>query len=155
LMRSPQPSASMRVALSRVRVSSLGALRGRVARSASGLRRRAQSIGFLFAEGLFATVLGVAIVRVNMEFVVPGRMTGGLKEAVARLGRPVAARVMGLERLPWNAAVKVKLAELPERMVCEVVPMEARVKSGVGPVEPAVMSSGVETLEAKLVLPAN
>jgi hypothetical protein len=78
----------------------LVAFRERVARSASGLRRRAQSMGFLFAEGLFATVLGVAIVRVNVGFVVPGGMTAGLKEAVARLGRPVAARVMGLERLP-------------------------------------------------------
>ena len=57
-------------------------------------------MGLFFAEGLFATVMGVSTVRVNVALGVPGGMTGGFKEAVARLGRPVAARVMGLERLP-------------------------------------------------------
>ena len=34
----------------------------------------------------------------------------------------------------------MKVAELPERMVCEVVPAGARVKSGVGPPLVMVMS---------------
>ena len=50
--------------------------------------------------GLFvkAVVFGVAIVRVKV--LMPGGSVGGLNEAVARFGRPVAARVMALERLP-------------------------------------------------------
>jgi len=47
-----------------------------------------------------AVVLGVAMVRVKALGVDPGGSVGGLKDAVARLGRPVAASVMGLDMLP-------------------------------------------------------
>ena len=50
--------------------------------------------------------------------------------------------------------VKVKLAELPERMVWVVVPVGVRVKSGGGGRRCVMlMSCGVEVLEVKLVLP--
>ena len=47
-----------------------------------------------------AVVFGVAMVRVKVLVEEPGGTVGGLKDAVARLGSPVAASVMGLERLP-------------------------------------------------------
>jgi hypothetical protein len=53
-----------------------------------------------------------------------------LNEAVARLGRPDAARVMGLDRPPCNCVLKVKLAEAPETTFCVVVPVGAKAKSG-------------------------
>ena len=47
-----------------------------------------------------AVVFGVAMVRVKVLVVEPGGRMGGLNEALARLGSPVAARVMGLDMLP-------------------------------------------------------
>ena len=47
-----------------------------------------------------AVVLGVAMVRVKAFEVAPGGTMGGLNEAFARFGSPVAARVMGLDMLP-------------------------------------------------------
>ena len=47
-----------------------------------------------------AVVFGVAMVRVKEFEVEPGGTMGGLKEAFARFGSPVAARVMGLDILP-------------------------------------------------------
>ena len=40
------------------------------------------------------------MVRVKLGEVAPGGMMVGLKVAVAPRGRPVAERMMGLERLP-------------------------------------------------------
>ena len=45
-------------------------------------------------------VLGVAMVRVKVFVADPGGTIGGLNDAVAKFGRPVAARVMGLDRFP-------------------------------------------------------
>ena len=77
-------------------------LRGRKARIAVGKNRNAQVTGGWVRVGLFfsAVVLGVAMVRVKALVMPPGGRVGGLKEAVARLGRPVAARVIGLDMLP-------------------------------------------------------
>ena len=71
---------------------------GRRARGAMGSNRSAQADGWMGAGCCSeAVVFGVAMVRVKVLVVAPGGRVGGLKEAVARLGRPVAARVMGLE----------------------------------------------------------
>jgi hypothetical protein len=63
-----------------------------------GLRRNAHMAGECLLSD--ALVLGVAIVRVKVFEVAPGGRVGGLNEAFARLGSPVAARVMGLDILP-------------------------------------------------------
>ena len=65
-----------------------------------GNKRKAQAIGEELVQLFLAVVLGVAMVRVKVLAVDPGGSVGGLKEAVARLGRPVAARAMGLDMLP-------------------------------------------------------
>ena len=77
-----------------------------------------------------------------------------MKEAVARLGRPVAASVMGLGMVPCIWMEKLKLVEVPEEMVWVAVPVEARVKSGpiVVPV-PMVIEAAVEMLEVKFASP--
>jgi hypothetical protein len=49
-----------------------------------------------------AVVFGVVIVIVKALAAAPGGRMGGLKEAVARLGKPVAAKVTGLEMAPSN-----------------------------------------------------
>ena len=77
----------------------------------------------------------------------------GLKEAVARLGRPEAAREMGLERLPpCMLTAKVKIAEFPEEIVWVAKPVLARVKSAVEPV-PMEMRCGPDELAVKLASP--
>ena len=74
--------------------------RGRRVRAAMGHRRSAQVIGE-GEEGFFdAVVFGVAMVRVKVLVADPGGSVGGLKEAVERVGRPVAARAIGLDMLP-------------------------------------------------------
>ncbi len=50
---------------------------------------------------------GVAMVRVKVLVVGPGGRVGGLKEAVARSGSPVAARVIGLDIAACNWTEKV------------------------------------------------
>ena len=81
-------------------VAMLGLRRGISA--AIGIRRDAQRI---FAEVwiallFFAGVFGVAMVSVKVLVEAPGGRIGGLKDAVARLGRPVAASVIGLDIFP-------------------------------------------------------
>ncbi len=74
--------------------------RGRKTRGATGSNRNAQLMDGLLETLSNAAVFGVAMVRVTVLFVLPGGRVGGLKEAVARFGRPVAASVMGLEMAP-------------------------------------------------------
>jgi hypothetical protein len=69
------------------------------------------------------------MVIVNAPEAVPGGTLPGLKEAVARSGSPEAERVMGLESVPWVLARKEKLADAPERIVCVVALLGARMKS--------------------------
>ena len=80
-------------------------LRGRRVRVAMGINKSAHLIeGWLV---FWAVVFGVAMVRVKVLVVDPGVIVGGLKDAVARLGRPVAARVIGLDIVGWSWAEKV------------------------------------------------
>ncbi len=74
---------------------------------------------------------------------------------MARLGRPVAASVMGLGIVPCIWMEKLKLVEVPEVTVWVVAPVEARVKSGpiVVPPVPMVMEAAVEMLEVKFASP--
>src|ERR1700677_1633944 len=100
-MRSPQPEQKVRVRLMIAKAKSvmlLRGLRGRRMSPAAGNRRRAQKVEGV-GSCLSAVVLGVVMVRVKFG-AAPGGREAGLKEAVARLGRPVAARAIGLARLP-------------------------------------------------------
>src|SRR5882757_6374842 len=102
-MRSPQPVAKSGVRLRSARVSSLFVLRllrGRRVKTAMGDNRNAHFMGEWRDLVLDAVVLGVAIVRVKELEVEPGGTMGGLNEAFARFGSPVAARVIGLDMLP-------------------------------------------------------
>jgi hypothetical protein len=142
-MRSPQPAVNRRVRLRSVRVKRFVVMRqrrGRKTRDVMGSNRNAHLMDGWVGARSNAAVIGVAMVRVKVLFVLPGGRVGGLKEAVARFGRPVAASVIGLDMAPWGWTVKVKLAELPDGTVWVVVPVGVRVKSGlvVGPV-PTVM----------------
>ena len=69
-------------------------------KSARGDSRNASVMGDRRCLPRDAVVLGVAMVRVNEFEVEPGGIVGGLNEAFARFGSPVAARVMGLDMLP-------------------------------------------------------
>jgi hypothetical protein len=103
LMRSPQPVARSRVKLRSGRVQSLIALRllrERRVKTAMGNDRNAQVRGEGKCLAFDALVLGVAMVRVKAFEVAPGGTMGGLNDAFARLGRPVAASAMGLDMLP-------------------------------------------------------
>jgi len=66
----------------------------------------------------------------------PGGRVGGLKEAVARFGYPLAASSIGLEIDPWSWTVKLYVTELPEGMVWVVAPVDVMAKSEVvaGPI---------------------
>src|SRR5216683_1616922 len=145
-MRSPQPEQRVRVVVKRAKVRSRAVLRAlsRRARLAIGSNRSASAGGG--GAGLLrsrAAVFGVVMVRVKVLGVAPGGRLAGLKEAVAMLGRPVAVRLMALERVvPWIWTAKVNVAELPERMVWVVEPVLLMVKSGLGLV-PIPMSLGV------------
>ena len=77
----------------------------------------------------FAAVFGVAIVIVTAVEGLPGTTLPGLNEAVARSGRPEAARVTGAVRLPFVFTTKEKLAESPELIACVVALLGAIVKS--------------------------
>src|SRR5437870_3954013 len=102
-MRSPQPVMRSGIRLRSARVKSLIALRrwrGRRVKSAIGDKRNARVMGGRSGKVLDAVVFGVAMVKVKVFEVEPGGTMGGLKEALARFGRPVAARVMGLDMLP-------------------------------------------------------
>jgi len=102
-MRSPQPVARSRAKLTSARVASLIVLlllRERRVKTAMGNDRKAQVRGEWIGLLSDAMVLGVAIVRVKEFGVEPGGTMGGLNEAFARLGSPVAARVIGLDMLP-------------------------------------------------------
>src|ERR1700675_1936085 len=104
-MRSPQPVARSRAKLTSARAAGLIVLlllRERRVRTARGNDRKAQVRGEWIGLLFDAVVLGVAMVRVNAFDVEPGGTMGGLKEAFARLGSPVAARVMGLDMLPCS-----------------------------------------------------
>lgn len=72
-----------------------------------GNNRNAQVTGEEGGLRFDAVVLGVAIVRVTEFEIEPGGTIGGLKEAFARLGSPVAASVIGLDMLPCSWTVKV------------------------------------------------
>ncbi len=103
LMRSPQAVARSRVRLRSARVNSLIALRllrERRVKTAMGNDRNAHVTGEWTGLVFDAVVFGVAIVRVKVFEVEPGGTVGGLNEAFARLGSPVAASVMGLDMLP-------------------------------------------------------
>ena len=103
LMRSPQPVESRRVRLRRVRMKNfvgMRLLRGRTTRVATGNNRNAHLRDGWVGALSSAAVFGVAMVRVKVLFVLPGGRVGGLKEAVARFGRPVAASVIELEMAP-------------------------------------------------------
>ena len=65
-----------------------------------GSKRNAQVMVGGAGLALCAVELGVAMVKVKALVADPGGSVGGLKDAVARLGRPVAARVMGLDMAP-------------------------------------------------------
>lgn len=103
LMRSPQPVARSAVKLSSASVASLIALRRwrrQGVKSAMGDNRNAKAIDELWRLALDAVVLGVAIVKVNEFEAEPGGTMGGLNDAFARFGSPVAASVIGLDILP-------------------------------------------------------
>ena len=74
--------------------------RGRTTRVATGNNRNAHLKDGWVGTLSSATVFGVAMVRVKVLFVLAGGRAGGLKEAVARFGRPVAASVIGLDMAP-------------------------------------------------------
>ena len=81
-----------------------------------------------------------------------------MKEAAARFGRPVAAKAMGLESaaVPAGWMEKVKLAELPERIVWVALPVGETVKSASDvppPPTPTPTIVVVEVLGAKFVSP--
>jgi len=83
-------------------VKSLIALRrwrGRRVKSAMGHNRNAMVMEWR-CLAMEAVVFGVAMVKVKVFEVEPGGTVGGLNEAFAGLGSPVAARVMGLDMLP-------------------------------------------------------
>jgi len=69
-------------------------------KSAMGDNRNAKAMDDWWRLVLDAVVLGVAMVRVNDFEVEPGGTMGGLKDAFARFGSPVAERVIGLDMLP-------------------------------------------------------
>ena len=78
---------------------------------------------------------------------------------MARFGRPVAARAMGLESGvdPMGWIEKAKLAEVPGRIVWVVLPVAATAKSAFvvpPPAIPTPMIAGVDVLGAKLPSPA-
>ena len=75
-------------------------LRERRAKMAMGHDRNAQVMGEGCGLVFDAVVLGVATVRVTEFEVEPGGTMGGLNEACARLGSPVAASEIGLDMLP-------------------------------------------------------
>src|SRR5580704_19358493 len=102
-MRFPQPVASSGIRLRSARTNSLAVLRplrARRLKTATGDKTNAQVMGEERAPEFDAVVLGVAMVKVNVFDVEAGGTMGGLNEAFARLGSPVAARVMGLDMLP-------------------------------------------------------
>src|SRR5437764_10350585 len=104
-MRSPQPVMTSGVRLRSPRVNSFKDLRrwcGRRVKSARGDSRNASVMGDRRCLPRDAVVLGVAMVRVKDFEVEPGGTMGGLNEALARFGSPVAARVMGLEMFPCS-----------------------------------------------------
>lgn len=77
----------------------------RARRMKNGISRAAMAIervDFESGEGeLSAVDLRVVMVRVKVLVVLPGGKRVGLKMAMAPGGRPVAARIMGLLRVPW------------------------------------------------------
>src|SRR5437763_16148755 len=101
-MRSPQPVAKSGVKLRSARLATLIALRrrGQIVKSASGDKRNAKSMDEWWRLALDAVVLGVAMVKVNEFEAEPGGTMGGLNDAFARFGSPVAASVIGLDILP-------------------------------------------------------
>ena len=103
LMRFPQPVARSEIRLRSVRMNSFMALplwRERRVKTAMGNDRNAHLRGEWRGPGFKAVVFGVAMVKVKVLEVEPGGTMGGLNEAFARLGSPVAANVMGLDMLP-------------------------------------------------------
>jgi len=74
--------------------------RGRKTRGATESNRNAHLMDGWVEALSNSAVFGVATVRVKVLFVLPGGRVGGLKEAMARFGRPVAASVIGLDMAP-------------------------------------------------------
>lgn len=98
-MRLPQPEQRMRVLVRIVMIAQVVILREFRKRRAMPVigKRRSANRGALVPElAPSAVVCGVLIVRVKAFGVVPGGRLAGLKEAVARVGSPVAAREIGL-----------------------------------------------------------
>src|SRR5487761_1819279 len=92
-MRLPQPEHKVRV-LARIAMANRVLLLRRVMPVMGN--SRSASRGVVLALRWSAVVCEVLMVRVNAFGVVPGGRYAGLKDAVAKGGSPVAARVIGL-----------------------------------------------------------